>query len=276
MEALLTTGGNIEEARKFCTYIDDKLAIEYPESAGQCYHGIGHGNAGVHDKRLWGNTDAIIAQGLEICKNVTDTKDRLYRCASGVYNAISDFHMQGEFGFSMAMIDHEDPLRLCSEQPAEYQESCYGNMKSIVSVVTDKDFKKVAVIVSKIPNAQNAEVAMWYLAGYNMQTKLYLKDYAEDVAVCRSVASNLHLPCIRGLATGFLWYAEPEQEYQGALSFCALDILSPEETQACFQEIIPRLSFYYSYPKVMEICEMVLVPSAWRETCKTKQLNPPQ
>src|SRR3989344_6557727 len=205
MEALLTTGGNIEEARKCCTYIDDKLAIEYPESAGQCYHGIGHGNAGVHDKRLWGNTDAIIAQGLEICKNVTDTKDRLYRCASGVYNAISDFHMQGEFGFSMAMIDHEDPLRLCSEQPAEYQESCYGNMKSIVSVVTDKDFKKVAVIVSKIPNAQNAEVAMWYLAGYNMQTKLYLKDYAEDVAVCRSVASNLHLPCIRGLATGFLW-----------------------------------------------------------------------
>lgn len=274
MEALLTNGGSIEEARDFCAYIDGKLAVENPESPAQCYHGIGHGNAGVHDQRLWGSARAIIAQGLKICELVSDTQDRLYRCSSGVYNAISDFHMQGEFGFSMDMIDPEDPLKLCAEQPAEHQEPCYGNMKSIVSVISGKDFKKVTAIVSKIPNPRNAEAAMWYLAGYNMQNKLYLNDYSEDIAICRSVAANLYLPCIRGLATGFLWYATPEQEYKSALSFCALDDLSPEETNACFMEIVPRLSFYYSYAKVMEICETDLVPVAWKETCRTKQLHP--
>src|SRR3989344_4229213 len=273
MEALLTTGGNIEEARKFCAYIDEKLAGKNPESPEQCYHGIGHGNAGVHDKRLWGNADAIITQGLKICKFVADTKDRLYRCASGVYNAISDFHTKGEFGFSMDMIDMEDPLKICSEQSKEYQEPCYGNMKSVVSTVTGGDFKKVTAIVSKIPDIHNAEVTMWYLAGYNMNTKLYLKDYSSDIAICRSAPSDLYFPCIRGLATGFLWYATPEEEYKGALNFCALDTLLSEERHACFLEIIPRLSFYYSYTKVMEICETKLVPDAWKETFRTKQLN---
>lgn len=273
MEELLTSGGSLEEAGKFCAYIDRKLAVENPESPEQCYHGIGHGNAGVHDERLWGDADAIISQGLKICELVSDTKDRIYRCASGVYNAISDFHIQNEFGFSMDMIDVQDPLRLCAEQPAEHQEPCYGNMKSIVSAVTGDDFKKVVEIVSKIPNARNAEAAIWYLAGYNMQNKLYLEDYSEDIAICRSTAPNLYLPCIRGLATGFLWYATPEQEYKGALSFCALGSLSEEESNACFNEITPRLSFYYSYSKVMEICETELVPLAWKETCRTKQLN---
>ncbi|OGI86251.1 hypothetical protein A3A05_00600 [Candidatus Nomurabacteria bacterium RIFCSPLOWO2_01_FULL_41_12] len=275
MEALLTTGGNIEEARKFCTYIDRKLSVENPESPEQCYHGIGHGNAGVHDKRLFGNADAIIREGLKICKLVSDTKDRLYRCASGVYNAISDFHIEGEFGFSMDMIDPEDPLKICNGQLKEYQEPCYGNMKSVVSSVTGGDFKKVVAIISKIPDMRNAEVAMWYLAGYNMQTKLYLKDYYPDIAICRSALPNLYLPCIRGLATGFLWYAKPEEEYKSALNFCALDILRPEEKEACFSEIIPRLSFYYSYTKVIEICETKLVPDAWKGICRTKQLNQP-
>jgi hypothetical protein len=282
MEALLTQGGNIAEARAFCTYIDQKLAAYNPEAPEQCYHGIGHGNAGIHDKRFWGDAPAIITQSLQLCERVSDTWGRLYRCASGVYNAISDFHAFGDFGFSMDMVDKENPLRLCEEQPERYQEACYGNMKSIVGAVTGRDFKKVASLVARIPDEGHAASTMWYLAGYNMEQKLHLDDHTEDISVCRALAPQLHFACIKGLATGFLWYSTPGSEYKGALDFCRLQPLSDGEREACFGELTQKLPAYYSSEKIKEICSSDLVPEEWKDEClaatppRSGQAAPPE
>lgn len=265
MEALASAGGSAAEARSFCASIEATLGAETPDAAPQCFHGIGHGMVNGHEPALWGNAEAMADRALGLCEAVADTADRRYRCAAGVFNGLAIFYARGEYGLGMSNIDPRDPLRICREQPIVYRKPCYGNMKLVLDKITDRDFTKIAAIIERIPDDEDAASTIWYLAGYHMKQALSRPDHADEIRVCRSLRAPLRLPCIQGLATGFLWNGFPGREYEGAIHFCGAERLSHDERQACFDKISSLLPIFYPMPRVMDICRMV--PAPYRAQC---------
>lgn len=266
MEALAADGQDIARARAFCARVDTEPRGT-PDAGPQCFHGIGHGMVNGHEPKLWGNDAAMVNRALHLCEAVADTADRRYRCATGVFNGLAIFYVRGEYGLSMADIHSDDPLRICREQAPAYRQACYGNMKIVFSRLTGRDFPKMLTIAERIPDEQDAAATVWYLAGFNIERKLDRTDYGDDIRACRSLREPLRLPCIQGLATGFLWYGFPGHEYEGALHFCGAERLSHDERQACFDKISSLLPIFYPRPRVTEICKTI--PAPYRAQCGT-------
>lgn len=265
MESLVTNGGDTVKARAFCASVGSDLNAETPDAVLQCFHGIGHGMVNGHDPDLWGNEQAMIERGLNICETVADTPDRLYRCTSGVFNGIAFFHIRGQYGLRMADVDPSDPLRLCRLQLKPYREPCYGNMQSLLAELTDGNFPQIAATIERIADDGDAASAIWYHAGYHMKRELDRPDHADEIRICRGLREPLRLPCIRGLATGFLWNGLPGREYEGALSFCGTGELSEHERRACFDAVASQLAGLYPQRRVEKICRTI--PVSHRAGC---------
>src|SRR3989344_7401121 len=89
MEKLLHSGGSLDQAKSFCKYAGEKLGQQNADAEGACYHGIGHGAVeDVTDPKLFGNSQAIIQPSLDLCEQVSETEDKLFRCTTGVFNAL--------------------------------------------------------------------------------------------------------------------------------------------------------------------------------------------
>lgn len=266
IEELLTVGGKLTEAKSFCEYVDARLKVLSPNASAQCFHGIGHGNVAV-DLKLFGKVDLMIVSATSICEQVSDTSDRLYRCASGVYNGVSDFYAAGKYGLSMSQIDKNDPLALCRRQPKNYVRACYGNMKSIVAVLTNKDFSKVIKIVEQIQDDKDAQETMWYFSASNIESKTKQNNFIENISLCRAAQSRLYTRCIEGMATGFLWYGKPSLEYVDAFRFCNTQDLTSQEKDICFNLVIKKLPMYYSKDTKNHICSDSNLPSNRKDKC---------
>ena len=267
MEALVTNGGNAAEARAFCTVIESDLQGGIaPDAAPQCFHGIGHGMVNGHEPGLWGNARAMTSRALNLCEEVADTAARRYRCAAGVFNGLAIFYVRQEYGLSMAGIDPEDPLRTCRGQKPEYRMPCYGNMQPVLTKLTGRNFSKIASIIERLPDDNDAASTIWYHAGFHMAQRLGEMNLHDDILVCRSLREPLRLPCIQGLATGFLWYGLPGQEYESAVRFCNTNELAGREQRACFTKIEELLPASYPPQRIAEICRAI--PLQYRSTCK--------
>ena len=250
MEAFLSANLDIDKAREFCAYVKEKLTSQAPDAELQCYHGIGHGAMDmVIISGLKGESEKdLIEPALDICKGASDTEAQLYRCASGVFNGIANFYIEGEFDFS---INKEDPLWLCHDQPEEFKLSCYGNMNSALYWYSDNDFSKAVRYVESISDESQAISAVRYLAAL---ASIYEgKDFSTVVTDCRSLPGNLHVSCIEGFAHGFLEHGTPGRAYEDALSFCRSDKLTQKEKDVCFRYTL-NLGGWYPEEKIREIC----------------------
>ena len=262
MEAFLSTNLNPGEAREFCKYVDKKLTSQAPDAALQCYHGIGHGamDIAIISGSKGENEKDFIEPALEICREASDTEDQLYRCASGVFNGIANFYIEGEFGLS---INEEDPLWLCHDQSEEFKLSCYGNMNSALYWYSNNDFSKAVRYVESINDEIQAISAVRYLAAL---ASIYEgKDVSTVVTDCRLLQDSLHLSCIQGFAHGFLEHGTPGIEYEDALNFCRSDKLTQEEKDVCFRYALD-LGGWYPEEKIGEICSGV--EEEYKEYCK--------
>ena len=260
MEAFLSANLDPQEAREFCGYIDEKMTPQSPDASLQCFHGIGHGamdvaiiNEGMKEGEL-----EMIGPALQICENASEKPDQLYRCASGVFNGIANFYIKGDFGLS---INEEDPLWICHGQPDKYKASCYGNMNSLIFHMGSNQFSQAAYYTESIGDEKQEISAIKYLAGLGA---LY-EGSEHAVQDCRSLKKYLRLPCIAGFVIGFLEHGEPGLEYQEALSFCRLPVMTHQEKETCFRYAL-SLGGWYSKEKAQEICAGVDVE--YRKFCK--------
>lgn len=89
MEGLFERGGNIQEARELCEYLEKQANNELGATIGACFHGIGHGVVDGSNKRDWGDPQALVDPGLELCDRVGVTKEELNRCYSGAFTKSS-------------------------------------------------------------------------------------------------------------------------------------------------------------------------------------------
>jgi hypothetical protein len=252
MEQLLHTTGSLEEAREFCAYADSQLTGQTGDVGGSCYHGIGHGVVDGGDPRNWGDVQAVIAPGLELCENVGDTDTQIDRCASGVFNSLAIAFNNSSYGLS---INKEDPYWICEKQTKHYfKKPCYEEMNTIVMRL-GATFKEAAKYTEKIADNVYAEFAIQGLASYAPFFYSYGDDYTRGIEECRGIKERLQIPCITGFAAGLVEHAAPKVEHVQSLNFCQSEALNEIEQQACFGRIMFYLGRIYSEERVGEICK---------------------
>ena len=260
MESLLHESGDIEEARRFCIYIDSHLSSQIQGTEDACYHGIGHGAVDGGDPRDWGDIQAMIKPAIDMCEMLGDVEAHRYLCGTGVFNAIEI--LSGDSKYKLDIIQ-ENPFWLCDRQPEYYREACYTNMVPSLLKIYAYDFFSIAqYIENNIAEQEDSydirsivimALAHEYLHVNTERTKRGLT----GVAFCRKLAQRSHIPCIEGLSGGFMKYGKPGVEYVEGLAFCKSEMLFEEEQEACFRHILLRLTFWNSPEESREICKMV-------------------
>jgi hypothetical protein len=258
METLLINTKDISEAGAFCDYVDKKLRHITGDAKLSCYHGIGHGTVGVHDPRVKGDTQKLIDPAIELCEQVSTNEDQMFRCSSGVFNAIAIFIMTGEYSLPL---DRDDPLSLCRKQKENLKTSCYGNMNTVLSWMTRNSFKDASRFAEKEPDDDHAVTTIEYLIAY----EAYQNDTDELIDTCRALQDRLHLPCIKGLAHGFMEKGNPGVEYIKTRYFCDRADLSKEEKFVCYKELINYSNRIYPKEKAREVCKSL--PESFNKYC---------
>jgi plastocyanin len=263
MESLLADTGSPQQAQDFCAYVGKKLNAQTTDAEGACYHGIGHGTVDGGDAAAWGNAQAMLDPGIKICQLVAGEDKtefgKMYRCVSGAYNALQILADDPKYKLTQIQ---KDPFYICPSQPKQFWEACYTNMLPEVLTFTKGDFIKAAKIVEAIPK-ENPDVirpqVMLSVFHEWIRINLTQQDYAvsNGIKICRSLDSDMQLPCIEGLSGGHMKYGEPQQEYVKALGFCKSDLLKQDEQSTCYGYILPRLRIWYSVEKTAEICSKV-------------------
>lgn len=263
MEALLTASKDIAEAKSFCNYVGVKLSKEAPDAKLQCHHGIGHGaiETALTDWSGGKSEEEMVRPALEICEKTSSSAEELYRCTSGIWNAIANFYVKGEFGLKA---DESYPMHLCDKQKDEYKESCYGNMNTVLVWLGKGDFGRSASYIEKIPEDKHQLSAIRYLA--NMYTLSYARgNYERAINACRVLKGELFQPCLEGFAHGFLENGFPEKEYLEALDLCKSAALKEDEREICLNYAL-NLSGWYGAEKVKAICSSL--EERYKKYCK--------
>ena len=262
MEALLARSHNFDEARKFCNYVDHKLAAVSPDAGLQCYHGIGHGSVNDHDPRDRGNERALVTPALALCEKVSATMLERYRCASGVFNGLAVFYTNGDYGLALKK---DDPLWICREQKKEYREACYGNMNVALLWFTHQDFSQAARFIETIDEDDEAVKAIRYLAAPFGAAHQQQDSHTSEINLCRSLQPRLRLSCLQGFAFGMLEHGPPGNEYIKPMQLCGSRELHNTEQNACFDYLFSYLGIWYPKEKAEQIC--ATAASSRSETC---------
>jgi hypothetical protein len=253
MEALVYNTGDIQEASDFCDYAEKSLSEKSADSGGACYHGIGHGIVeDTPDPDAWGDAQKIINPGLALCAKVSLTKDKKFRCDTGVFNALEILMTQNKYQLSLNTVN---PYWICDVQKEEHKEACYTQMVVAVLHVTHDDFAKSAAIIDTIQNDTYAISAMYTLAIELVHTKK--NDYQGALNFCRSLSDRFQRTCITSYAEGFMKYGPPQKEYVDAVQFCNSPLLTEDDKKACFGRVLAVLRIWYTAQRSAEICQSV-------------------
>lgn len=274
METLLQTSGDVDEARRFCAYVDEKLSRERSGAATACYHGMGHGVVDGSDPRAWGDAQKMIESGMNMCKRVAETEFQEYLCATGIFNSIEVLARDPKYKITELL---GDPFQLCHTQPALYREPCYTNMIPAVLSLAGGDFIKAAQYIEEqiqyadeptIDGFTNREMVVLSLFHEFMRGNIDTPDYAaRGVALCRSLLEHSRLPCVEGITDGHMKYGKPGYEYEQVFVFCSYEELRPDEKDICYKHILTRLPIWYGKEGQVRICKNENIPEAYKAYC---------
>lgn len=260
MERLITTEGTAVRGTAFCREVGDVLRDETADAEGACLHGIGHGAVDGSFPSAWGNPEAMLEPGIDLCTQTLATTTigvedfgPLYRCVTGSYNALEILSQDEKYALSQLTID---PFRFCRTQEASYRPGCYTNMLPILLRSHDENLLSIVDDIDALPDE-------W--GGYLMRRSIVrdlLHEFArlnpagadDGLALCRSVDDEYRLACIEGVAGGFMKYGPPTREYEQSLAFCGRESLLPDERDACFGYTLQRLRNFYSLETSRFVC----------------------
>ncbi|MCH7730573.1 hypothetical protein IID21_03545 [Patescibacteria group bacterium] len=255
METLLQTTGDLSQAREFCDYVDKQLASQNPGAWRACSHGIGHGTVDGSDPRTWGDAEAMIAEGLRLCEILSSEEFQKDLCASGVFNSLAIMHYDPKYKLE---INNADPYWICQKQTVGYfKKPCYEEMNTLTLRSSGNDFSKASFHVENIEESEYAVFAIQSLAAYASSFAIKDASYREFIATCQSLSEHLKIPCVAGFAAGLLEHGPPEREYVAALDYCASEMLTEKEKEACYKRLLGGAWHLYSSQKYQDICNLV-------------------
>lgn len=260
IEKLLQTTDDIKKTREFCVRAAEQLGDRAPLTYTNCIHGIGHGSVEIENPALFGNFQAMLMPGLEICEAIADQPHDLRDCRDGAFNAMSLYAWYQEYGLS---IDKEDLFTYCRDQQEEHKSSCYFEFVGSISLATNHNFEKaVQIILSENISSEISVRTISKLAADFMQDDIVNPDQAKNVLGCRRLLEFLQRPCFKGILVGFVAHGQPGIEHIKLLQFCQDSLLTMEERETCYE-----LALYVFTPTNPSICE--LVEDRYRKYCRS-------
>ncbi len=256
METLIADGGTVQTARDLCASMDKASGSPWKSTGGACFHGIGHGLVDGSDKKVWGNPQALVAPGLELCDEIAVTFEEHYRCYSGAFNSMSIAYSSKLWGLET---DPIDPLKFCREQKEQYKTACYSDMTVAVMRVVNDDVAKAAKYAEAVKEDEYAAEVMKNSTELKVRTYVEKGDYnfKEIINVCHTVQDRLRLPCIIGFAIGLVEFGPPENEHITSLSFCNEPGLVDDERRTCFKYVVDSLRVTVSPDELKSICQKI-------------------
>lgn len=265
MERMVGKTKNMAGARAFCDTVGSSLAKKASSTRVSCYHGIGHGVADPHDPSLDGHPDTMAKLALAVCEEVAGEGalgGEAEACAGGFYNEMTLAHYQRLRGLAL---DNTDPFAFCrTQQTYRFAPICFYEFAMVLRRVTHDNIPQAFDIVSAIGSDINALQSVRALASILVSDISKFQPH-EGIAQCRRLRDSLRLPCIGGLAIGFMQHGKPEIEYEQALLFCRTQELTPDERSVCFQQMISDMKAMYPEGKVHDICGRI--DSEYRQSC---------
>jgi hypothetical protein len=263
MESLLSRGGSIQEAQKFCTYIDEELKSRVPSIRFSCYHGIGHGSVDVHNTAFWGDEEGLTKEPLILCHQFATNDEQLKICSTGVFDSISTAYYNDQNGLVMR---EDDPLWLCKRQTEPIvAEACYMDMMPAMLWFAKYDIPKAIELTVRFTDAPYVKAALQELVSGSIRHVRDPVGVDRSIAACRRLADDLRLLCVSALGSGFMQFGPPEREYEEALAFCGSSTLAADEKDACFASVLSYVSDRYPSKKAQQICTTVGEP--YRKYC---------
>lgn len=262
IEAMMLKEGNLDQARNFCDYIQQKLGHE-TWTTGSCLHGIGHGVTDGYDPRAYGDEHALIDPGLKLCERIGKTDFEIQLCATGVFNALAIMYTNRKYSLTL---NKKAPYSFCNQFTKPYiKHACYDDFKTLPFVIESNNFEKAVHYPEAIPEDKYAQDAMDNLSTYAVY--FMLKDENLDAAIntCHSVQKRLQVRCITGLGAGLMTSGIPNKEYTRALEFCQSPLLNAEEKDACHERVLGVSFSRYPKQKFNDICNSVELP--YRKYC---------
>ena len=253
MEALLIDTKDISMAQEYCKLAQEKLNGYTVDAAGACYHGIGHGLVGdVPSPETWGNPQAVVQPGLDICSQIFKNKQDLFRCASGAFNALEIHEGSKLYGLEY---DENDVFSICKQQKEEFKRSCYPQFVVPLLKMKKNHIEKAVFYIQElpekiyIPETMGAAIVEW--------ARLTPQDISGIMKLCRSVYSQYHLSCVEYAVSGYLKYGVPGQEYLGAMRYCGDNQNTEEEKKVCYGHFLDLLRNLYDVSRSTQICNQV-------------------
>lgn len=231
LEGLFANTGDLDEARRFCEYIDTNLKDSLLGVSFACYHGIGHGVVDGSDPERWGNDERFIEKGLALCDTLGEIEEHKERCASGVFNALAIAYLDPKYKLT---VDPQDPFLICRKQGLRYaREACYDQMNSYIVKTTDSFSDALRLAARAEETYKGVTVAS--VAAFRARDALAgEKPLHEFVEECNVLPSPLHDKCAEGFGAGLMEFGKPGEEYTAALHACEN---SGERTHACFRGV---------------------------------------
>ena len=260
METMLQDSGDYQKARDFCSFINNQLLQQGLDLAGECYHGIGHGTIDQHDPKQWTKPALAIKESMELCHKLATDDKYLVDCASGVFNGIANFYSAGQYGLK---INEQDPFWLCDLQEETVKKTCYAFMARTLFSLTGSGLSKAIDLATKTAPANYLGTVISNLTVLNPNEDT--ASWEDIVDLCRSVPQTVIKECLRGYAIGLLQSGQPGKEYQAPISFCKSELLTLEEKQLCFENILIQLKNYYPKAQLEQICQSV--DNSYRHLC---------
>ncbi len=262
MEKLVIKNADMNLARSFCSYVDDQLKSVTPDATLQCFHGIGHGTVNSHDPRVWGKEKLLVDPALRLCRQVASNPDELSRCATGVFNGLANFYLGGQYNL---VLDRQDPLGICRNQEAIFQDPCYISMNIALLDLAHGDLLSASIFIEDIPDDMMAQHAILNLAAPVGTKHINATDHRGTIAICRTLQPRLRHACIQGYAFGMLEQGKPDVEYEKPIEFCESTLLTSDEQQSCFSYLFSYFRQWYAQSKSESICRSI--DSAWQQLC---------
>ena len=185
-------------------------------------------------------------------------------CKEGAFNVIANWTWGKEYGLSP---DEKDPLTLCRRQSTRDDEvACYFEFAMRLKPNIKGDLVKFNKLFLKDVDAELAKIMISSAAAGLMEDFITREDNSSFVYMCRKLPEGIKESCLKGVVLGFVAHGDPGKEYIKGAAFCALKIMTEEERERCYPELVSFLAGSYPEKELKTICED-FIPENYRSRC---------
>lgn len=257
IETLIHVTNDFDDAVDFCQYVNGVLAdnaeINQDTLVQNCYHGIGHGTLDDHisDKS---DPYVLTKQTLELCSRVTSETDKLQDCATGVFNGVANYYLDGSLSWEL---NRADPATLCGVQDSIFQNTCYAYMARVfLSINQDDLLASMHQIKSTVPSRHVSttirNMSLVWMVGQRDKSKATLSQALEH---CHETDQlNHQVACVEGLVAGLIQSGATHLPEAQIYDLCLNKRLDGVTQNSCFMYGVEELQRWYSPLKVRDFC----------------------